>query len=57
MLEMEPLSRGSFGEKGTWVWEGMCGGEGEAGGGLLMTETVPFLWNLLPFWAADFLSV
>lgn len=57
MLKMEPLSRGSFREKGTWVWEGMCGGEGEAGGGLLMTETVPFLCNLLPFWATDSLSV
>lgn len=50
-VKMEPLSCGSLGEKGTWVWEGVCGGEGEAGGGLLMTEAVSFLWNLLPFWA------
>lgn len=25
--------------------------EEKEGGGPLMTETVPFLWNLLPFWA------
>lgn len=59
-VKMEPLSRGSLGgggERRTWVWEGVCGGQGEEGGGPLMTETAPFLWNLLPFWATVFRSV
>lgn len=70
--KMEPLSCGSLGEekKGTWVFRGergVCvslevrekGGEiwGAGGGGLLMTEVVSFLWNLLPLWATVFLSV
>lgn len=30
-------------------------GERKEQGGTLMSEAVPFLWNLLPFWVADFL--
>lgn len=31
-------------------------GERKEQGGTLMSEAVPFLWNLLPFWVADFLQ-
>lgn len=66
------LSCGSLGEekKGTWVFRGVGGcvflwrwGRrevrfgGAGGGGLLMTEVVSFLWNLLPLWATVLLSV
>lgn len=48
---------GVKGRKEHGLWEGMCGGEEGRKRGALMTEAVPFLSNLLPFWAAVSVSL
>ena len=59
MLKWSRYLVGVKGRKEHGFWEGMCGGKGEEGRkrGALMTEAVPFLSNLLPFWATVSVSL